>query len=54
MPLAEQSLSEGFHQMFSDVVTHGHQLMNVDPRRDILHQRVTPLNDTEVGRAAAA
>ena len=34
MPLAEQSLSEGFHQMFSDVVTHGHQLMNVDPRQD--------------------
>ncbi|CAE7215947.1 Tube1 [Symbiodinium necroappetens] len=25
-------VSRGFHQMFSDVVTQGHQLMNVDPR----------------------
>ena len=22
----------GFHQMFSEVITSGHQLMNVDPR----------------------
>lgn len=25
-------VSRGFHQMFSDVITQGHQLMNVDPR----------------------
>lgn len=34
----EALILPGFHQMFSEVITQNHQLMNVDPRHGIMSQ----------------